>query len=150
MMKCYLSLLVCEEKPDIAFVVDSSHSVGRRNFDLLKRFVANVTEHFDDTNFALMRFGTLPKVIFDFKTSARWNRYQLERSIKGMRYKYGKDLLESFVGDAYGKYSNIKSRTFRKYLHRIYEHQSFALGIIAVYKLGRRVGVSSLGVSGHF
>lgn len=92
-MTCFLSLLVCEEKPDIAFVVDSSHSVGRRNFELLKRFVANVTGHFNGTNFALMRFGTLPKIIFNFQTSAKWNRYQLERSIQGMKYKYGKTCL---------------------------------------------------------
>ena len=40
--------------------------------------------------------------------------------------------LKSFVGDAYEIYSNITSRTFKKYLHGKYEHQSFALEFITM------------------
>lgn len=82
-------LLVCEDKPDIAFVVDSSHSVGKQNFDSLKRFVVNVTRHFNDTNFAMLRFESRITEIFNFSLSSTWDRAELERNVMNMQYKLG-------------------------------------------------------------
>ena len=85
----FILLLVCEDKPNIAFVVDSSHSVGKQNFELLKHFVMNVTRHFNDTNFAMLRFESQTTEIFNFSLSSTWDRDELERNVMNMSYKLG-------------------------------------------------------------
>ena len=70
---CYL-LLVTECKPivDLAIIVDSSGSISRRNWILMKDFLKQLADEFDispsGTHVAAVAYSTNPKVVFKFNT----------------------------------------------------------------------------------
>lgn len=69
----YYFLLACNYPVDIVFLVDSSGSVGLRNFKLMMNFISDVSMRFyvasskDATQIALIRYSNTAEVIFDFK-----------------------------------------------------------------------------------
>lgn len=80
----------CQTPLDIAFIVDSSGSVGRQEFKRTLDFVANITQSFDissvpgGTRVALIRYAVKAEVIFKFNTFA--NRVDLLNAIRNTSF----------------------------------------------------------------
>ena len=62
----------CEPVVDIAIIVDSSGSISRRNWILMKDFLKQLADEFDispsGTHVAAVAYSTNPKVVFKFNT----------------------------------------------------------------------------------
>ena len=76
---------------DIAFIIDSSGSIGRKNWERVKRFVKALVSKLDVSNsttrVAAISYSTNPEVVM------RFNDYQgtdeINRGFDGMRYQRG-------------------------------------------------------------
>ena len=76
---------------DIAFIIDSSGSIGRRNWERVKRFVKALVSKLDFSNsatrVAAIAYSTNPEVVMQF------NDYQgtdeVNRGFDGMMYQRG-------------------------------------------------------------
>jgi hypothetical protein len=71
-------MLECNNPVDLVFVVDSSGSVGAKNFKSVMNFISNVSTRFDvsasskdGTRIALIRYSSKSEVIFDFNKYKR-------------------------------------------------------------------------------
>ena len=81
----------CATVVDIAFIIDSSGSISRRNWERVKRFVKAATSKLDvsssGTRVAAIAYSTDPEVVM------RFNDYQgtdeLNRGFDGMRHQRG-------------------------------------------------------------
>ncbi|CAB3984903.1 tyrosinase-like isoform X2 [Paramuricea clavata] len=78
-------------KIDMVFVMDRSGSIGRRNFNLEKQFVANLIEYFPifpaRTRVAIVTYSTLVKLEFNFNKYI--NKECLRKGIQDIRYTGG-------------------------------------------------------------
>ena len=65
---CHLEF-VCEAVADVAFLVDSSGSIGRRNWDKMKQFLKDMVKAFnvgpDKTHIAIVAYST--RAVLEFK-----------------------------------------------------------------------------------
>ena len=81
----------CSSAVDIAFIIDSSGSIGRRNWERVKRFVKALVSKLDVSNsttrVAAIAYSTDPEVVM------RFNDYQgtdeVNRGFDAMRYRRG-------------------------------------------------------------
>ena len=81
----------CATVVDIAFIIDSSGSISRRNWERVKRFVKAATSKLDvsssGTRVAAIAYSTDPEVVM------RFNDYQgtdeVNRGFDGMRHRRG-------------------------------------------------------------
>lgn len=66
------SYAACKATVDLAFIVDSSGSIGRRRWPQMLKFVKDVISKFnvgpDGTRVAVLAYSTSPKVEFTFNT----------------------------------------------------------------------------------
>ena len=80
---------------DIALAIDSSGSVGRRSFQLVKAFLKVFTHHFEVTNtthFACLHYDHRVYKNFKFKDTQYHNHPSLDAKIQSMRYLGGATL----------------------------------------------------------
>lgn len=89
---------LCLGKTDLAFMVDSSTSVGESNFQEAKDFVWSVVRNFpisnNDTRVAVIRYSSQADVIFDFQFSAKNNVPFLKETLDNMEYVGGETKTE--------------------------------------------------------
>ena len=89
---------VCQGKTDLAFIVDSSGSLGESNFQEAKTFVWAVMENFEisnnDTLVGIIRYSTRASVIFDFQFSADNNIPFLKETIDNIAFAEGETKTE--------------------------------------------------------
>lgn len=89
---------MCLGKTDLAFMVDSSTSVGESNFQEAKDFVWSVVRNFpisnNDTRVAVIRYSSQADVIFDFQFSAKNNVPFLKETLDNMEYVGGETKTE--------------------------------------------------------
>ncbi len=61
---------ICTQKVDLGFILDSSDSIGASNFEKMKSFVKDLTDHFkisqDYTRVSLMSYATTSTLHFSF------------------------------------------------------------------------------------
>ena len=76
---------------DIAFIIDSSGSIGRRNWELMKRFVKSLISKLDvsysGTRIAAIAYSTNAEVVMRF--SDFQDTDEVNRAVDGMRYQRG-------------------------------------------------------------
>ena len=76
---------------DIAFVVDSSGSIGRTNWERMKRFLKALVSRLDvspsATHIAAIAYSTRPEVVMRFNGVQGTN--QVNQMLDGMRYQRG-------------------------------------------------------------
>lgn len=89
---------MCLGKTDLAFIVDSSGSLGESNFQEAKNFVWTVIRNFEisnnDTRIGVIRYSTRASVIFDFQFSADNNILLLKEIIDNIPYAEGETKTE--------------------------------------------------------
>ena len=88
---------VCKRKVDLTFVIDQSDSVGKKNFETVKQYVAKTIEHFKlgplDTHVALISFGTNALVEWTFSDYPGQNIKAARDSLKAMQFSGGDSYL---------------------------------------------------------
>ena len=76
---------------DIAFIIDSSGSIGRRNWELMKRFVKALLSKLDvstsTTRIAAISYSTNPEVVWRFSQTQETD--MINRVVDRMRYQRG-------------------------------------------------------------
>lgn len=82
---------------DIALAIDSSGSVGRRSFQLVKAFLKVLTHHFEVTNtthFSCLHYDHRVFKDFEFKDTQYHNHSSLDAKIQSMWYLGGATLTD--------------------------------------------------------
>ena len=81
----------CTSAVDIAFIIDSSGSIGRRNWERVKRFVKALVSKLDVSNsatrVAAIAYSTNPEVVMQFKDYQGTD--EVNRGFDGMKYQRG-------------------------------------------------------------
>ena len=81
----------CRSVVDIAFIIDSSGSIGRRNWEKMKRFVKSLISKLDVSNsgtrIAVIAYSTNAEVVMRF--SDFQGTYEVNSGVDGMRYQRG-------------------------------------------------------------
>ena len=76
---------------DITFIIDSSGSIGRKNWERMKRFVKTVVSKLDvsssATHIAAIAYSTNPEVVMLFNEVQATD--EVNRRIDGMRWQRG-------------------------------------------------------------
>ena len=86
---------VCKAIVDLGFVVDSSGSISRRNWALMRAFLKEVADEFDispfGTRIAAVAYSTKPKVVFKFNTlkGAQLNVDEVNKKLDNMPHQRG-------------------------------------------------------------
>ena len=82
----------CNKKIDLGFVLDSSGSIGRINFDKIKSFVKDLTDHFNisqnGTRVSVMSYASLSTLHFPF-SRVFGTRKELHSAIDSISYTGG-------------------------------------------------------------
>lgn len=98
----------CPSRFDVAFVIDSSVSVGPHNFGLIRNFSSSVIEKLyqisRNNKFAIITFNSEANVAFSFGRNSDLNG--LKSAIAGMRYKPGGTNTALALRTAYGLLQN--------------------------------------------
>ena len=95
--RCSISFTVkeCKAKVDIAFIVDSSGSISRRNWVRMKTFLKAITNEFDIApewaHVAIVAYSTRPEVVLRFNDlkGSKLNREEVSKKIDGMPHQRG-------------------------------------------------------------
>lgn len=88
-------MLVCDTTVDLAIIVDSSGSISRRNWVLMKNFVKQVVEKFEvssaGTHVAGVVYSTLASVVLKFNTlqGAELNVDEVNKKFDEMKHSRG-------------------------------------------------------------
>lgn len=94
----YYLVPVCLGKTDLAFIIDSSGSLGESNFQGAKEFMWTVIKNFEvshnDVLVGVIRYSTIARVIFDFQFSADNNVLLLKETIDNIPYAEGETKTE--------------------------------------------------------
>ena len=81
----------CSPVADIAFVIDSSGSVGRSNWGRTKRFLKAVVSKLDvspsGTHIAAVAYSTDPEIVLLFSNTQ--STVEINKAIDGMRWQRG-------------------------------------------------------------
>jgi len=89
---------LCLGKTDLAFIIDSSGSLGENNFQGAKEFMWTVIKNFEISNndilVGVIRYSTRASVIFDFQFSADNNVLLLKETIDNIPYAEGETKTE--------------------------------------------------------
>lgn len=76
---------------DLAFILDSSGSVGSYNFNQVKNFVKNVVDFFNigssGTHVAVVTYSTYSKLEFNLK--AYYTKSSIKNAVGNIRYRGG-------------------------------------------------------------
>ena len=83
--------IVCQTSVDLAFILDSSGSVGSYNFDLVKNFVKNVVDFFNigksGTHVAVVTYSTNTRLEFNLK--AYYTKTSIKKAVGKISYRGG-------------------------------------------------------------
>jgi Mg-chelatase subunit ChlD len=92
---------------DVIFVVDASTSVGQKNWDKTLDFLDNLVKRMniapDGTHAALIQFGNLAQIIWEFNAQQKEN--ELRSAILKVPYLLG--LQKTNIADGFEKAENI-------------------------------------------
>ena len=86
---------MCDATIDLAFIVDSSGSISRRNWARMREFLKEVADEFDispsGTHVAALAYSTKAQVVFKFNTlqGARLNVDEVSRLLDRMPHQRG-------------------------------------------------------------
>ncbi|XP_028419056.1 cubilin-like [Dendronephthya gigantea] len=87
------NVTICTKKIDLGFVMDSSGSIGRHNFEKTKSFIKYFTDYFkispNETRVSVITFATRPTLHFGFSREFR-TRQDLYLAIDKIPYNGGK------------------------------------------------------------
>ena len=79
----------CQEKVDIVFLVDTSGSVGRRNFNKQQDFLANVVDELpiasDKVRVSEVKYGH--RIFFEFSLTEHTDKEDLKDALGNVRYR---------------------------------------------------------------
>lgn len=82
---------VCQTSVDLAFILDSSGSVGSSNFNKVKNFVKNVVDFFNigssGTHVAVVTYSTYSSL--EFKLKAHYTKSSIKNAVSEIRYRGG-------------------------------------------------------------
>ena len=85
--------LDCDKVMDVGVVVDSSSSVTRKNFDIVKNFLKKLVDmmHVSDnmTHFGVIHYNHRAYLDWDFNSTQAKNSDALKESIDGLEYRPG-------------------------------------------------------------
>ena len=88
----------CTKVVDIAMVVDESGSIGRTDFEKVKKFVSDVISRFSvapfGAHFAVVKYSSRPREVFSLTKYT--NAAELHTAVKNMNYLGG----STFTGKA--------------------------------------------------
>ena len=109
-MFAFNSIACIAKFADVVFVVDSSGSIGRPNFEKIKEFIKNVVLTFDVdyryTRVGLIEFSTTPSI--EFKLNEKTNITDLIDAIDNITYSGGgtstSDALELMRIEGFDRY----------------------------------------------
>lgn len=95
----YLPLTGCKNVHyDLAFILDTSSSVGKENFEKIRQWVANLVESFDvapdKTRVAVVRYSDRPTI--EFNLARHRSLEEVKRAAHNIRYMGG----NTMTGDA--------------------------------------------------
>lgn len=100
---------------DIVFIVDSSGSIGRKNFNTMKDVLLKLVRHFSVSEsyarVAIVQYATTARRIFSLHKSQQRGFLELQRSISRMHYSQG--------GTKTGKALNLAARMLRNSKRRV-------------------------------
>ncbi|XP_020893409.2 collagen alpha-5(VI) chain-like, partial [Exaiptasia diaphana] len=96
----------CETKVDIAFLVDSSGSIGRRNWNIVQHVlidtIKEITVSADGNHVAMIHFSTRPEIVFGFHTLYGSETVELySRKINRRRFQKGLTYIDRALELAY-------------------------------------------------
>lgn len=78
---------------DVGIILDSSRTVGRYNFEILKRALAKFTDYFhvskEGTHFGFIHYNENASLDFDFADSSLYNSGALKEKIMDIKYDPG-------------------------------------------------------------
>jgi len=131
----------CKPIADVAFVIDSSGSIGRSNWGRMKRFLKAIVSKLDvslaATHISAIAYSNNPEVVYRF--SSRQETDDLNKAFDGMRWQRGftytdkallladSDLFQTGNGMRQGVSkvsSNVRLTTNMKYSDQVYCMQS--------------------------
>ena len=82
---------VCQTSVDLAFILDTSGSVGSYNFNQVKNFVKNVVDFFNigssGTHVAVVTYSTYSRLEFNLK--AHYTKSSIKNAVTYIRYRGG-------------------------------------------------------------
>ena len=93
---CYfLQVTECKPIVDLGIIVDSSGSISRRNWILMKAFLKQLADQFDispsGTHMAAVAYSTKPQVVFKFNTlqGSQLNTIEVKKLLDGIPHQRG-------------------------------------------------------------
>ena len=93
---CYfLAVTECQPIVDLAIIVDSSGSISRRNWVLMKAFLKQLADEFDispsGTHVAVVAYSTNPQVVFKFNTlqGSQLNTVEVKKLLDSIPHQRG-------------------------------------------------------------
>ena len=106
--------VACQAIVDLAFIVDSSGSISRRNWALMREFLKEVVDEFDispsGTHVAAVAYSTNPQVVFKFNTlqGARLNVGEVNKKLDRMPHQRGFTYIDRALRLADEQVFNVK------------------------------------------
>lgn len=91
---------MCEAALDLGFLIDSSASIGYKNFKKIQKVMQEVVEYYTisqrATHVAAVLIDSEPRMAFGFKTlkGKKLNTVQVQRLIQTMQYNKGKTRID--------------------------------------------------------
>ena len=91
---------MCEDALDLGFLVDSSASIGYKNFKKIQKVMQEVIQYYTiserGTHIAAILIDSQPKLAFGFNTlkGSKLTTLQVQRLIQAMQYTKGKTRID--------------------------------------------------------
>ena len=87
-------VLDCVTAVDVVFVIDSSGSIGRDNFETVKKVIGKLIRHFSvaasNARIGIVRYATTASVLYTLRKSQRLGFHTLAKSVENLHYSGGK------------------------------------------------------------
>ena len=96
----------CRKAADIAFIVDSSGSIGKTNWERTKRFLKRMVSKLDigpsTTHVAVITYSTNPETVLRFNTlqGDRLNVAEVNNVLDGLRWQKGRTYIDKALDTA--------------------------------------------------
>ncbi|XP_022791975.1 uncharacterized protein LOC111331177 [Stylophora pistillata] len=116
----------CTTAVNIVLIIDSSGSIGKKNFNIMRQILLKLVRHFSISDsyarVALVQYATTARTIFSFKKSQRRGILELQRRIWKMRYTRGR----TKTGKALALAAKML-RTAKRFNRKIVKHYQEAI-----------------------
>ena len=122
--------VACQAIVDLAFIVDSSGSISRRNWALMRKFLKEVVDEFDispsGTHVAAVAYSTNPQVVFKFNTlqGAQLNVDEVNKKLDRMPHQRGFTYIDRALRLADEQVFNVKDG-MRRDVTKVYSFHCF-------------------------